>query len=148
MKKRIMSASAAETAQAAEMLALALEKQGKKSAFVALYGDMGVGKTAFAAGFCRALGITGAHSPTYTVINEYRAGRIPVFHLDLYRLEGEDDLCSIGFDDYLEREGYLLCEWSERLEGALPEGALTVCIEKTEQEDGRRILMDVPDGLL
>lgn len=135
-----------ETARVAADLAMELEKAGRKNAFIALYGDMGVGKTAFVSGFCRYLGIEGAHSPTYTVVNEYRKGRIPVFHFDLYRLEGEDELCSIGFDDYLARDGYALCEWSERLCDALPAGAIRVEIKKTDAENGRHIRIILPEN--
>lgn len=120
-------------------LALSLLNAGRRRAFVALFGEMGVGKTAFSRGFCGALGIKNIHSPTYSVVNEYKNGKIAVFHFDMYRIESEDDLCSIGFDDYLKREGYSLCEWSEHIESELPEDALRVTILRTDGENGRQI---------
>lgn len=145
MEECFMAKNAEETAQIAAALARKLEESDAKKAFIALYGDMGVGKTAFVAGFCRYLGIDGAHSPTYTVVNEYRKGRVPVFHFDLYRLEGEDDLCSIGFDDYLSEDGFALCEWSERLSDMLPPGAIRVEIRRTDAKTGRNIRVLWPE---
>ena len=109
-------------------------------------GDLGVGKTAFVRGFVSALA-PGARvkSPTYTIVNEYRGGRIPVFHFDVYRIEGEDDLYSTGYYDYLDA-GYLLCEWSEKIPFALPDDRITVEIAKTDGADGRRITLTLPDG--
>ena len=118
----------------------------KKTSFVALYGEMGAGKTAFVRGFVSAL-VPDARvkSPTYTIVNEYRGGDVPVFHFDVYRIEGEDDLYSTGYYDYLDT-GYLLCEWSEKIPFALPDDRITVEIEKTDSADGRRITVTLPDG--
>ncbi len=126
-------------------LALSLFNAGRRRVFVALFGEMGVGKTAFSRGFCEALGIKSIHSPTYSVVNEYKNGKIPVFHFDMYRIESEDDLCSIGFNDYLAREGYSLCEWSEHIENELPENTIRVTILRLNGENGRQIKIVTAD---
>ena len=114
-----------------------LEK-GKRKLFVALYGDMGVGKTAFTRGFASTLSLGGVRSPTYTIVNEYRSGKLPVFHFDMYRIEDEDDLASIGFYDYLEKDGYCICEWSENIVSEIPSDAISVTIKKTKNADEER----------
>ena len=141
------TASAAATEAVGRGLALRLRAAGKAAVFVALFGDLGVGKTAFVRGFVSAL-VPDARvkSPTYTIVNEYRGGDVPVFHFDVYRIEGEDDLYSTGYYDYLD-SGYLLCEWSEKIPFALPDDRITVRIEKTDGADGRRITLALPDGV-
>ena len=133
------TSSPEETEAAGEKLAKALSD--RSSVFVALYGEMGVGKTAFVRGFCRRFGIERVKSPTYTVVNEYRGSKT-VIHMDLYRLKDEDDLLSVGYDDYLGRRAYLLCEWSERIPEAIPEDAIRVTIFRTDKENGRRIVIE------
>lgn len=101
--------------------------------FVSLYGDLGVGKTAFVRGFTSFIAPTAlVRSPTFAIVNEYRASPLSVFHFDMYRIESEDDLLSIGFDDYLARRGICLTEWSEKIEDALPSERISVCIEKND----------------
>ena len=96
---------------------------------VAYRGDLGAGKTAFTRGLARGLGCTGrVTSPTFTVVNEYE-GRLPLFHFDLYRLEGEDALYDVGWEDYLDRGGVCAVEWSERAEAALPGDWRRITIE-------------------
>ncbi len=131
--------STEETEAVAEALARRLIDSGARHAFVAMYGDMGVGKTAFARGFGRALGCTGVKSPTYTVVTEHRGDPVPLFHFDLYRLADADDLVSVGYDDYLMREGYVLTEWSERIPEEIPKDAIRVHMERTEEPEVRRI---------
>ena len=98
---------------------------------VALYGGMGAGKTAFVRGLARGLGYGGdVSSPTFAIINEYRGGRLPLFHFDMYRVTGWDDLESTNFYDYVEAGGVAAVEWSENIEAALPEGAIRVRMEK------------------
>ena len=139
-----LTSSPEETEAAGEKLAASLA--GLPFAFVALYGEMGVGKTAFVRGFCRRFGIERVKSPTYTVVNEYRGSKT-VIHMDLYRLKDEDDLLSVGYEDYLGRRAYLLCEWSERIPGAIPSDAIRVTILRTECENGRRIRIEnAPDN--
>ena len=101
---------------------------------VAYYGDLGAGKTAFTRGLARGLDISArVTSPTYTIVNEYLGGRLPLFHFDMYRLSSADDLFDIGWEDYLLRGGVCAVEWSENVQEAL-ENALTVRIEKCSDE--------------
>ena len=108
------------------------EKLGKTLSpgmVVALFGGLGVGKTAFTKGLALGIGIDDiVSSPTFTIANEYR-GKIPLFHFDMYRLESENDLFDIGWDDYLERGGICVIEWSEKILGALPPDSIYVKIE-------------------
>ena len=135
------TSSASETEAVGARLAAYLLKNSPRRAFVALFGEMGVGKTAFCRGFCAALGIKETRSPTYAIVNEYRRGTVPVFHFDMYRIESEDDLASIGFDDYLSRDGYALSEWSENIENELPSDAIRVTLFRTDMGDGRAITL-------
>lgn len=113
---------------------------------IAYLGDLGAGKTAFTRGLARGLGITmRVTSPTYTIVNEYLGGRLPLFHFDMYRLESEDDLFDIGWEDYLTRGGVCAVEWSENVSGALL-GAISVRIEK-QSDDVRRITIEGSDRL-
>ena len=104
-------------------------------------GDLGAGKTAFTRGLARGLGIQDpVTSPTYTIVNEYLGGRVPLFHFDMYRLHSADDLFDIGWDDYLERQGICAVEWSENVAEAL-EDPLVVTICKTGEES-RKITLE------
>lgn len=110
-------------------------------AVIAYEGDLGAGKTAFTRGLARGLGATEAvTSPTYTIVNEYLSGRMPLFHFDMYRLATGDDLWDIGWEDYLERGGVCAVEWSENVADAL-EDVIRVRIEKLG-EDTRRITIE------
>ena len=101
---------------------------------LAYEGDLGAGKTAFTRGLAQGLGATEpVTSPTYTIVNEYLSGRIPLFHFDMYRLSCADDLWDIGWEDYLDRGGVCAVEWSENVAEAM-EGAIRVRIEKTGEE--------------
>jgi tRNA threonylcarbamoyladenosine biosynthesis protein TsaE len=121
-----------------EKIGAALAARLRAGDVVAMTGDLGAGKTVFIRGLGRALGVTDRiTSPTYTVVNEYE-GTIPLFHFDMYRLSGAEDLFGIGWDDYLRRGGVCAVEWSERAEGLLPLGAYTVDIARLD-EDTRRI---------
>ena len=108
---------------------------------IAYRGDLGAGKTAFTRGLARGLGIQDpVTSPTYTIVNEYLGGRVPLFHFDMYRLHSADDLFDIGWDDYLERQGICAVEWSENVAEAL-EDPLVVTICKTGEES-RKITLE------
>ena len=108
---------------------------------IAYRGELGAGKTAFTRGLARGLGISmRVTSPTYTIVNEYTGGRLPLFHFDMYRLHDADDLFDIGWEDYLERGGVCAVEWSENVAEAMT-GAITVTIEKTT-DDARRITIE------
>ena len=125
------------------------EKIGKvlpAGTVIAYRGDLGAGKTAFTRGLARGLGYAEpVTSPTYTIVNEYLGGRLPLFHFDMYRLASSDDLWDIGWEDYLDRNGVCAVEWSENVADAL-EGAVTVTIEKTGEES-RRITLEGGDFL-
>ncbi len=112
-----------------------------KEAFVALYGDLGAGKTAFTRGFASVIAPEAAVcSPTYTIVNEYHGGKLPLFHFDMYRIEDEDSLESIGFYDYFGR-GVMITEWSENIPFALPNSYIRVTIEKCG-EGSRHIIIE------
>lgn len=131
--------SAEETEIVGASLAEELDKKGIKRAFIAMRGEMGVGKTAFTRGFASYFGIQGVKSPTYTIVNEYR-GRVRIFHFDMYRIADGDDLYSIGYDDYVETDGYCIAEWSENIEKEIPEGAIFVSISRVDgSPEERRI---------
>ena len=107
---------------------------------VAMYGDLGAGKTAFVRGMTRGLGIDfPVSSPTFNVVNEY-PGRVPLFHFDMYRLGSADELFDIGWDDYLERGGVCAVEWSENVEDAFEPGTLKVTITKLGESDRERLV--------
>ena len=121
----IITNSEDETVAEGEKLGRALEP----GAVVAMYGGLGAGKTAFARGLASGLGVSAnVSSPTFTIVNEYQ-GKIPLFHFDLYRLENENELYDIGWDEYLERGGVCAVEWSEKVPGAFPPDAVSVFIE-------------------
>ena len=115
-------------------------------AVVAYLGDLGMGKTAFTRGLARGLGFTEAvTSPTYTIVNEYTSGRLPLFHFDMYRLRSSEDLFDIGWEDYLDRGGVCAVEWSENVTEAM-EGAVSVTIDVLG-ENTRRITISGGDFL-
>jgi len=128
-----LSRSESETEELGRRLAPALGP----GAVVAYRGGLGMGKTAFTRGLARGLGYEGrVTSPTFTIVNEYEGGRLPLFHFDLYRLGGAEDLFDIGWEDYLARGGVCAVEWSEIAEEALPEDAVSVTF--CRREDGLR----------
>ena len=130
-----LSHSPEETERIGEMLG----RQLHSGTVLALRGGLGMGKTAFTRGLARGLGCTGrVTSPTFTIVNEYD-GTTPLFHFDMYRLDSEDDLFDIGWDDYLARGGVCAVEWSERIDNALPPDALTVSIARGENDNDRII---------
>ncbi len=101
---------------------------------IAYVGDLGAGKTAFTRGLARGLGICDrVTSPTYTIVNEYLGGRLPLFHFDMYRLGSSEELFDIGWEDYLRRGGVCAVEWSENVSDAL-DAPICVCIEKLSDE--------------
>lgn len=130
--QEIKTGSPSETEALGERLAAKL----RGGEVIALFGGMGMGKTAFTRGLARGLGIqSGVSSPTFALIHEYR-GRLPVYHFDMFRVSGWDDLYSTGFFDYLESGGVLVIEWSENIEAAIPEDAvrITICQGAGENE--------------
>ncbi len=127
--------SESETEAVGEALATTLSP----GTVIAFTGDLGAGKTAFTRGLARGLGIgERVTSPTFTIVNEYEGGRLPLFHFDMYRLESSEELFDIGWEDYLRRGGVCAVEWSEKVADALV-GALRVDIRRGEGERGRVI---------
>ncbi len=103
---------------------------------IALFGGLGMGKTAFITGLVKGLGAENCvSSPTFALVNEYHA-RFTVYHFDMYRISTWDDLYSIGFFDYLDN-GILVIEWSENIENALPENCIKITIAKGDNENQR-----------
>ena len=118
----------------------------KPGTVIAYRGDLGAGKTAFTRGLARGLGYAEpVTSPTYTIVNEYLGGRLPLFHFDMYRLASSDDLWDIGWDEYLERGGVCAVEWSENVDDAM-ENAVYVTIHKTG-ETSRIIVIEGGENL-
>lgn len=128
----IISRSVRDTELLGERIASVLK--GKEQ--IALFGDLGAGKTAFTRGVCKGLGLTdGVSSPTFALVNAYR-GKYPVYHFDMYRITSVDDLFAIGFYDYVDT-GVLIIEWSENIESELEEDAIRIRILKTDDENER-----------
>jgi len=132
--------------QETETVGAALAQVLQPGTILAYRGDLGAGKTAFTRGLARGLGCTDmVTSPTYTIVNEYTSGRLPLFHFDMYRLGSSDDLWDIGWEDYLDRGGICAVEWSENVDDAM-EGAVYVTIEKLGEE-ARRITIEGGENL-
>ena len=129
-----------------EAVGAALAKVLQPGTVLAYRGDLGAGKTAFTRGLAKGLGCGDmVTSPTYTIVNEYLSGRMPLFHFDMYRLRSSDDLFDIGWEDYLDRDGVCAVEWSENVDDAM-EDALYITIEKLGEES-RRITIEGGDDL-
>ena len=127
-----------------ETVGFRLGKELKPNTVLAFTGDLGAGKTAFTRGLARGLGATErVTSPTYTIVNEYLSGRLPLFHFDMYRLSCSDELWDIGWEDYLSRGGVCAVEWSENVEDAL-ENPVQICIQKLG-ENTRKITISGGD---
>ena len=128
-----------DTSAAGAHLAELILNDGSLPRFVALRGDLGAGKTEFTRGFASVAspGST-VKSPTYALVNEYKKGKIPIFHFDIYRLADEDDLYSTGYFDYLER-GICLVEWFENIPECLPDEYFEVIIDKINDGEARHI---------
>ena len=109
---------------------------------IAMKGDLGAGKTCFTCGFARGMGYDGeVNSPTFAIVNEYLGGRLDVYHFDMYRVGGWEDLYTTGYFDYLEAGGVLIIEWSENIASALPQDVITVTIENVFENE-RRITIE------
>jgi tRNA threonylcarbamoyladenosine biosynthesis protein TsaE len=132
----MLSHSPAETFNHGRTLAESL----RPGDVIALCGDLGAGKTHFVKGLAAELGCDpdAVTSPTFTLINEYTGGRLPLFHFDLYRLESEDELLRVGLDDYLESNGIVAIEWADKFPALLPRGTRWLHFGHTE--DGRRTI--------
>ena len=142
----LITNSAEQTEALGATLAEAMDNDASLPRFIALYGDLGVGKTAFVRGFTSLFSPKArVKSPTFALVNEYRGAGLSVFHFDMYRLGSSDELFDIGWEDYLARGAVCAVEWSENVEEAM-EGAISVTIEKLG-EDARRITIEGGDSL-
>ena len=137
-----------ETEQIGRKLAETLTKLNKKRAYMAMRGEMGVGKTVFTRGFVSFFGRANVKSPTYTIVNEYRLGAKNIYHFDLYRIADGDDLESIGYHEYVESDAYSIVEWSERVPEYIPDDAITVTISRVAEDEAARDIEIVGVDLL
>ena len=125
-----------------EQLGIRLAQQLQGGEVIALFGGLGMGKTAFTRGIAAGLGVTdGVSSPTFALVHDY-AGRLTVHHFDMYRVSGWDDLYSTGFFDYLDTGDVLVIEWSENIESALPPDAIRVTISRGAEEQERQFILE------
>ncbi|NLK27415.1 MAG: tRNA (adenosine(37)-N6)-threonylcarbamoyltransferase complex ATPase subunit type 1 TsaE [Clostridiales bacterium] len=138
---KIESFSSGDTYQ----LGVRMGKQAKAGEVYCLNGDLGVGKTVFTQGFAKGLGIEGpVNSPTFTILQEYKGDRLPLYHFDVYRISDIEEMEEIGYDDYFFGEGVCLIEWAERIEEILPKNYIVITIKKDLQKgfDYREITVD------
>ncbi len=143
MKKVYISTSPDQTKKIAAELAKTLSG----GEIIAFYGSLGMGKTCFVHGLAAGLGYKGeVSSPTFAIINEYLGGRFDLFHFDMYRISGWDDLYSTGYFEYAESGGVLAVEWSENIEAALPDDVIKVTIDNTGENE-RKITISRNDKI-
>ncbi len=141
MKKEFFTHSAKETAE----LGCRLGSLIREKCLIAFKGDLGAGKTCFTTGLVRGIDYSGeVNSPTFAIINEYFGGRLPVYHFDMYRISGEDELYSIGFFDYLEENAVMVVEWSENITEELPDDCVFITIEHMGEQK-RKIVIESSD---
>lgn len=135
--EKFISKSPAET----EKIGQVLGEKIKDGVVIAYKGGLGMGKTCFTRGLALGLGSTDqVTSPTFALVNEYLSGRIPLYHFDMYRISGWEDLYSTGFFDYIDEGAVLACEWSENIENALPDNTIYVTINKID-DNTREIII-------
>ena len=128
-----------------EELGVRLAKKAEPGGIYSLSGDLGAGKTAFAQGFARGLGIAGpVCSPTFTIVQTYEEGRLPFYHFDVYRIADIEEMDEIGYEDYFYGNGVVLIEWADPIEEILPDRICRIAIEKDMEEgfDYRRITIE------
>ena len=143
MKQVYYTNSAEETRE----LAAKIAAETPNGTVFALDGNLGAGKTVFASGFARGLGITEpVSSPTFTIVQEYPRSEGMFFHLDLYRVDNPDAALAFGIDEFLyASDAISLVEWPERIDGLFPPGTIRVAIERTDKEETRKITIEKPD---
>ncbi len=133
MSERVFESKSAEETRS---IAEALAKEARPGMIYAFRAEMGAGKTVFSQGFARGLGIEGpVSSPTFTLLQVYEGGRLPLYHFDVYRIEDPEEMQEVGLDEYLFGDGVCLIEWSELIEELLPEGCIRIIIEKDKSGD-------------
>ena len=138
MQQTYITAGPGETEDLGQRLGRVL----RAGTVIAYTGDLGAGKTAFTRGLARGLDIPDrVTSPTFTIVNEYEGGRLPLFHFDMYRLGSSDELFDIGWEDYLVRGGVCAVEWSENVEDILEADTIRVDIRRGSSDDERCITL-------
>ncbi len=135
--EKYISRNPLETEQIGEMLG----KKINNGTVIAFRGGLGMGKTCFTRGLAKGIGSTDqVTSPTFALINEYLSGRLPLYHFDMYRISGWDDLYSTGFFDYIEQGGVIAAEWSENIENALPDNTIYVEFNRLSENEREIII--------
>ncbi|MBC5646875.1 tRNA (adenosine(37)-N6)-threonylcarbamoyltransferase complex ATPase subunit type 1 TsaE [Christensenella tenuis] len=138
--QEFLSDSESKTKEFAKKLASRLVQ----GSFLAVYGDLGAGKTAFVKGLAQGLGVTESIvSPTYTILRVYETGRVPLYHFDVYRIADEDELYETGFDEYAAGDGVCVCEWADLIPDALPIPRFDVRIERLSEMERKITLQEV-----
>ncbi len=123
-------------------IAAGIAKTLSPGTVVCLFGEMGVGKTVFTNGLCRAMGVSDyVSSPTFTVVNEYDGDGFPIYHFDMYRIEDEDELLEIGFEEYLNSGGICIIEWPENVKNSLPQKRIDIEILRGDDFFERTIII-------
>ena len=144
IKEEFLSNSEKET----EKIAADFAKKLSGGEVIAYTGNLGAGKTCFTRGLARGLGFKGdVSSPTFALVNEYRGGRLDLFHFDMYRVEGWDDLYSTGFFDYISENGVIAVEWSENISGILDEKTIFIDIRQAKSQNSRIITIKSEDTI-
>lgn len=120
----------------------------KPGSVVALFGDLGTGKTTLTKYVGEGLGVEEViTSPTFTIIQEYRNSRIPLYHFDVYRLQSEQELLELGYEDYFYGEGVTVIEWADKIQNLLPLEAISIFIQYGDSDQQRKYLVEGLDGV-
>ena len=144
MAAEVVRAYKTDSPEETQAIAEALAREAVAGDIFALNGDLGVGKTVFAKGFARGLGIEEPiTSPTFTILQEYDTGRLPLYHFDIYRIEDSGEMEETGLSEYLDGAGVCLIEWAERIADILPEGINYITIEKDASASPDRRIINV-----
>ena len=140
-----MTEQLSPTAESTRAFGARLAERLRPGDTLMLYGDLGAGKSELARGIARGLGVTGpVGSPSFTILNVYDEGRLPLYHFDWYRLESEEELYELGMEEYLGGDGVAVVEWPERCPAAIPEKRLDITL--IPQPDGSRLIRLEPQG--
>lgn len=133
------------SAKETKEVGIKIGQEAEPGTVLTLIGDLGVGKTVFAQGLAEGLGIDdNVNSPTFTIVQIYEEGRLPLYHFDVYRIEDPDEMYEVGFEDYFYGEGICLIEWADLIKELIPEKHTRICIEKDPEKgyDYRRITVE------
>lgn len=143
MEKLLHIASETETEQFGEAIGRAAEP----GSVIALIGDLGTGKTTLTKSIARGLGVTETvTSPTFTIIREYRSGRLPLYHFDVYRIGDPDEMFELGYEEYFYGDGVCVVEWADMIEDLIPEDAMIIYIDRSASEEEREYRIENGDG--